>query len=343
MKRRLFRWGVLLIVLGVVMGVMTMTYRFSDADRASSSERNTDALTTITLIQTPWKSSVANNTVARILLEEELGYTVKIVDMPDDRDQARTLITGETSVNLEIWSSGVTSTFKRYLEADIIVNMGPLGVTGQAGWYIPTYLHNEYPVLTRWENLQEPEIVDLFASQRMDGHGMLLSGDPTWDAYLEMLVGNLELPYDVVYTGSERTFLDALDHIYQNQEPVLFYLWEPHPFHSQYELTRIQLPRYSEECYALIESGGVNCDYPRDILFKVAHPGLEQQAPEAFAFVRGFFYPSNELQLSLMEAIESSTTAEVGARHWLRENEDVWRVWLSDNAQKAPSMTQSQS
>jgi glycine betaine/proline transport system substrate-binding protein len=341
MKRPLFRWGGLLLLLGVVVGGIIVIAQPFDGDSTSSSAGETDDTNTIILIQTPSKSSIANNAVAKILLEEEMGYTVEIVDIRDDRYQARALITGDASVNLEIWSSGMDAAFSRYLEANIITNMGPLGVTGHAGWYIPTYLHDEYPQLHKWETLQEDEITSLFAQPDGGGRGVLLSGDPYWDAYLEMLVQNLDLSYDVVYTGSEDTLLEAVDRAYEQQEPVLFYLWEPHPFLLDHDFTRIKLPPFTEECYELIESGGVNCEYPRDVLFKVAHPALEQDAPEAFEFVRKFFYPSNEAQVSLMEAIEASATTEAGAHRWLRENEDIWQSWLPDAALQAPSNRKS--
>ncbi len=342
MKGTVLRLILVLLLLGVVMLLVPwLSHAYVTRYARSSPDPSEETLQTITLIQEPWKSSVAHNAVARILLEEELGYTVNIVTMPDDRDQARALITGEASVNLEMWPSGIDETFRRYLEADIIVKMGPLGASSQSGWYIPTYLRDTHPTLTSWEDLKDPEIVELFALGDEDRTGVLLSGDSTWDAYLEMLISNLELPYEVVYTGSEETLLQTVDQAYHNQEPVLFFFWEPHPAHLTYDLTRIRLPAYTAECYDLLEGGGMYCDYPRDVLLKVAYPGLEQQAPKAFTFVQKFFYPSNEVLLSLMQAIEESATPEEGARRWLRENEDVWRTWMPDNAQALPARTAS--
>ena len=43
------------------------------------------------------------------------------------------------------------------------------------------------------------------------------------------------------------------------------------------------LPEYSAECYA--DPAAIACDYPEDVLLKVASAKLEEKAPDVLAFL----------------------------------------------------------
>lgn len=323
----LWRTTTTVLVTVVLVAVLVGGYRWFTAwQEAQASDEPT--ATTIHLIQDSWSASVAHNAVAKIVLEEELGYNVEIARITDEEEQARALITGEASANLEIWPNNISSAFERYLNAGIVANMGPLGVSGRGGWYVPNYLREDFPGLTRWQVLTQTEVVRLFSTETSGAQGVLLSGDASWENNLEDIIRNLGLNFEVVYTGSESTLVQTIDRAYENQLPVLFYFVEPHPIHDRYNLVRLRLPEYSDDCFATAEVGGIDCDYPSQVLIKVAYPGLESEAPAAFAFVRNFYYPTVDDYLELMIAVEESTTPESGARRWMADHPEVWRSWL---------------
>ncbi|NJP04570.1 MAG: hypothetical protein HC837_02515 [Chloroflexaceae bacterium] len=315
------------ILIGIVIGAFALAYFDVDLLAQFASELE-DEPVTITLIQNPWDSAVANNAIAKILLESRLGYQVNVLELENREKEPRMLITGEASANLEVWPSGMDTAFNRYLRSGIIDNIGPLGVAASSNWYVPSYLRAEYPQLVSWKVLAEPEIVNLFKREGSGNKGVFVSGEQAWNSHLEEIIANLNLPYIVHYAGSEQALVTEIERAYSNQEPILFFFWEPHLLHQDYDFTIIELPPYSDECYALIDIGGINCGYPKDILFKVAYPGLKQQAPEAYDFLQKLNFPSNQDQLNLMQAIQDRGSPEAGARSWMRENEAIWRKWL---------------
>ena len=281
---------------------------------------------TIKLAENPWTGSSVNVHVAKILLEEQLGYTVELVTI-DENAQWAALGSGDLSATLEIWPSGHAENVKQYIDDQKVVeNLGPLGVVGKINWYVPSYVVEQNPALATWEGFKSDAA--LFKTAETGEAGQFLAGDPSWVQYDADIIKNLGLNFQVVQSGSEQSVLAAVDSAYSRKEPVLFYFWTPHAIHAKYDLTAVELPTYSEECYATAESGGVACGYPDDQLFKAAWSGLKDAAPEAHQLLKAMQY-SNEDQISLIAATEldGKEPAEA-AKAWVTANEAVWKAWL---------------
>ena len=167
-----------------------------------------------------------------------------------------------------------------------------------------------------------------YATAETGYNGQFLAGDPSWVQYDADIIKNLELPFQVVNAGSEQAILAALDSAYSRQEPILFYFWTPHSIHAKYDLTEVELPAYSDECYAQADSGGVACDYPGDELFKIFWSGLKDAAPDAYTLLKNMNY-STEDQIQMVAAVElDGKSAEEAARAWLDANQSTWQSWL---------------
>lgn len=327
-----------LVVLGFLL--LTLLAGCGNAPAATTSAPTTSAeqaATTapapaekiaIKLAENPWTGSSVNVHVAKILLEKELGYTVEIVTI-DENAQWAALANGDLSATLEIWPSGHAENVAQYIDGQKVVeNLGPLGVVGKISWYIPNYMVEQNPALATYEGLVDPTNAALFKTAETGDKGQFLAGDPSWVQYDGDIIKNLSLPFQVVQSGSEQAVLAAVDAAYSRQEPILFYFWTPHSVHAKYELTPVKLPNYSEDCYAKAESGGVDCDYPEDVLFKAAWSGLKDAAPDAYALLKNMNY-TNADQIGLIAATDiDGKEPAVAAQEWVDANKDVWQAWL---------------
>lgn len=287
------------------------------------------AAITLKLAANPWSASQLNVAVAKVLLEEQLGHTVEIVEI-DENAQWPALASGDLHASLEVWPSGHAENVAEYIETQQAVeDGGPLGVIGKIGWYIPSYLLTEHPELATWEGFTTPEAAQLFATAETGESGQFLAGDPSWVQYDADIIENLGLNFQVVTAGSEDALLAALDGAYGREEPILFYFYKPHAIFAQYELTEVQLPPYSEECYAQAESGGIACDYPQDELFKIFWAGLKEAAPDAYNLLQKMSYDTQtQIELIANVEVEGQSIEEV-AKAWVEANESVWRAWLT--------------
>ena len=299
-------------------------------DTADTTEETADSgeKMTIILVENAWSASELNVAVAKILLENELGYPVEIISL-DENAQWPALAAGDAHASLEVWPSGHAANVAEYIDgAGTVENGGLLGPVGRIGWYMPSYLLGGHPELTTWEGFTSPEAAALFATAETGDNGQFLGGDPSFVQYDADIITNLSLPFEVVYAGSEEAILAQLDSAYSREEPVLFYFWTPHSIHAKYDLTRVELPEYSDDCYAEADSGGVACDYPGDDLFKIFWSGLAEAAPDAHTLLANMNYTTED-QISMIAAVEiDGQSVDEAAQAWLDANEDVWRAWL---------------
>ena len=283
---------------------------------------------TITLVENAWSASELNVTVAKILLENELGYPVEIISL-DENAQWPALASGDAHASLEVWPSGHATNVAEFIDgAGTVENGGLLGPVGRIGWYMPTYLLDQDASLATWEGFTSADAAALFATAETGDQGQFLGGDPSFVQYDGDIINNLGMPFEVVFAGSEEAILAQLDSAYSREEPVLFYFWTPHSIHAKYDLTRVELPAYSDDCYATADSGGVACDYPGDDLFKIFWSGLAEAAPDAHTLLQNMNY-STEDQISMIAAVEiEGQSVEDAAQAWVDANTDVWQGWL---------------
>ena len=297
---------------------------------------------TIRLAVNPWNGSAVNVAVAKQLLENELGYTVETVDI-DENAQWAAINTGDLHASLEVWPSGHADNIADFIDnpAGNVVNAGLLGPVGKIGWFTPTFVIERYPALATWEGFLDPELAGMFATAETGDLGQFLGGDPSWVQYDDDIIANLGLHLEVVWAGSEEAILAAVDASVSREEPVLVYFWTPHSAFNAYDLSEVELPAYSGECYATADADGVDCAYPADDLFKIAWAGLEEAAPTAWALLSNMSYTTAD-QISMLAAVESEgKSIDEAAAEWIAANEATWRPWLSREVAEAPAMAMS--
>lgn len=282
----------------------------------------------IKLAENNWTASRININVAKILLEKEMGYTVELVTL-DENAQWPALASGDLSASLEVWPSGHVENVKQYIDDQKVVeNAGELGPVGKIGWYIPTYMLTDHPELATWEGFKDPANTALFATAETGDKGQFLGGDPSWVQKDDQIIANLGLNLQIVWAGSEEAILAQADAAYSRQEPFLIYFYKPHSAFAKYDLTNVALPEYTAECYAKAESGGVDCDYPAEALFKIVSAKLKATAPDVVQFLQNMNYTTEE-QISMIAAVdaEGKTPAEA-AQAWLDANPTKWQAWI---------------
>lgn len=283
---------------------------------------------TIKLAENNWTGSRININVAKILLEEQMGYTVELVAL-DEKAQWIALDSGDLSASLEVWPSGHADNIKQYIdEQKTVENAGELGVIGKIGWYIPTYMLTDHPELATWEGFKDPANAALFATAETGDKGQFLGGDPSWVQYDDQIIANLGLNLQIVWAGSEEAILAQVEAAYNRQDPVLIYFYRPHSAFAKYDLTNVTLPENTADCYAKATTGGVDCDYPTDVLFKIVSVKLKDAAPDAYQFIKNMNYDT-QTQVGMIAAVDTDgQTPEEAARAWITANEAVWKAWI---------------
>jgi glycine betaine/proline transport system substrate-binding protein len=281
---------------------------------------------TINLAVNPWTAAALNVEIAKQIIEAHLGYPVEAVAIDENAAMYTGMADGTVDAALENWPSGITSDEQAFIDEGTVVNIGELGAVGKIGWFVPQYVIDEHPELATWEGFQDPENAALFATAETGDQGRFLGTDPSYSQYDEAIISNLDLPFEVVFSGSEAATVAELDARVAAGEPIVMYWWTPTAAVAQYDLVNVPLPEYSEECYA--DPAAIDCDYPEDVLVKLASAQLEEKAPDVWTFLNNFTITTED-QLSMLPAAEiEGEDIEVVAARWIDENRDVWEAWL---------------
>ncbi len=280
---------------------------------------------TIRLAVNPWTASALNVEVAKIIIEQELGNPVEIVSI-DENTMFTGMADGNLDAALEIWPSGVTADEQAFFDDGSVVDIGELGTVGKIGWFTPSYVVDEHPELATWEGYQDSQVAEMFATAETGSNGRFLGTDPSYSQYDEAIIQQLDLPFQVVFSGSEPATVAELDTRFANQEPILMYWWTPTAAVAKYDLVNVLLPDYSDECYE--NPATIDCDYPEDVLFKAASAMLEEKDPDVWTFLSNFTITTED-QLDMLPGVEidGRDAADVSA-DWVAANESVWRAWL---------------
>lgn len=281
---------------------------------------------TINLVVNAWTASALNVEIAKQLIESELGNPVEVVSIDENAAMFTGLSDGTVDAVLELWPSGITAEEQAFLDDGSVINIGELGTIGKIGWFVPSYVIDEHPELATWEGFADPDNAALFATAETGDLGRFLGTDPSYSQYDEAIIANLDLPFQVLFSGSEPATVAELDARVAAQEPIVMYWWTPTAAVAKYDLVNVLLPEYSADCYA--DPAAIDCDYPEDVLIKVASGQLAEKDPEVFAFLEAFTITTED-QLSMLPPVEidGEDAADVAAQ-WIADNEAVWSAWL---------------
>lgn len=320
MDRRTFLQLVSATAVGGVIVTSTRASARTQRPRSSGTEK-------IVLVENAWTASALNVAIAKKIIEENLGNEVEITAV-DENTMFSAIAAGDIDACLELWPSGITADEQSYIDDGAVVEIGKLGAVGRIGWYVPRYVQEQFPETVTWEAFLDPELSREFASAETGELGRFLGTDPSYSQYDEAIIANLGLHLQVVYSGSEAATVAALDSAVASESPIVMYWWVPTAAAAKYDLVEVELPEYTDECYA--DPAQVACAYPEDVLVKVAFAGLEDKDPAVANFLSRFSM-TNEDQLSLLPAVEidGEDAADVAAG-WVEENEDTWSVWLEE-------------
>jgi len=311
MLKKLSMTSLLMLLAALVISCAPVadTGGASDSGSEAASE-DAGGTETIMLAENPWPAAELNVAVAKIIIENELGNPVELVAL-DENVQWDALAAGDLDASLELWPSGHTERIASYIdELGTVENGGLLGPVGEIGWYVPQYAIDANPALATWEGYMDAAAD--FATAETGDLGRFLGADPSWVQNDEALIANLGLPFQVVWAGTEEAMLAEVSSAYGREEPILFYFYSPHAIFSEFDLAQVELPAYSDECYADPEA--IDCAYPKDELIKIFSAGLAEKDANVHTLLSNFNYGS-DAQVEMLGMVNSGMSVEEAAKH----------------------------
>ena len=282
----------------------------------------------------PWTGSAVNANVAKVVLETKLATSVSLVEL-DENAAWVGLDDGSLDANLEVWPSGHAADYDKYVTSKkSVVDLGKLGPAAKIGWYVPSYVIEQYPSLATWEGFKDVKLAKLFASAESGDQGQFLMGDASYVTFDEQIIASLGLPLKYTVAGSEAALIAAVQKAVADKKPILLQFWQPHWLQNVIKLTEVKLPAITDACTASKAAnagkgdGKYACDYPVDNLYKVASAGLGAKNKAASDFLAKFSLTTAQQNEIAGMVDKDKKTPEAAAKEWVAAHGDVVDGWL---------------
>ena len=235
----------------------------------------------------------------------------------DEFEQFPALASGDLDATLEVWPSVHPKDYKNYIEAGRRRDRRrPLGVVGQIGWFIPTYMVDGSP---------EPRDVGGPEGQRRvavrhrgdrSSSGQLVDADPSFGSYDQEIADNLGLDFKVVYAGSEAAELTALTPPIARKTRSCCTSGRLTGRRQKYDLTTSNSRRSRRRARTRPPTTATKyaCAYPPDALYKAFNADLQTKAPAAFAFLSAMNYTNDDQNPIALGIDQDGMTPEAAAQ-----------------------------
>jgi glycine betaine/proline transport system substrate-binding protein len=262
----------------------------------------------LTLGYIEWDENVAVSSLTKVLLEEELGYTVELqrTNVAVVKQVFGGVAEGDLDAFQDVWMPN-----QRAYLSEVEGNVEHLdpwfeGKTAQ-GIAVPYYM-------------------DVRSLSELDraGTDMIISIEP--GSAVQPQIHDKVIPgYDLdmkLVESSTPAMLSELEMAYEMRQPIVFFGWSPHWMNARYDFRYLEDPKDLQGKFndpAKISSI-VNEDLPDD-------------DPVAYAFLK--VISLDEEQINQLEAdINEAGDPDEGVKVWLEKNRDVVKPWV-DTAKQA--------
>ena len=216
---------------------------------------------TIMFHEGDWTGNLVNGKIAEIILTEHLGYEVDYVFLSAGPATWESILAGDIDVAFEFWPSASPERHSYITEFGgdgSVEYFGETGLVGASGWWVPRYviegdtkrgIEAVAPDLKNWEQLNQ--YASVFATPETGDKGRLVACPiAAWQCGDDIRIRNLDLNYESVLLGTEIALWAELESHYVRRAPLLIYTWTPHWAHAKFDMVRIRLPEYTDECWS---------------------------------------------------------------------------------------------
>jgi glycine betaine/proline transport system substrate-binding protein len=270
----------------------------------------------------PWVGYEADAYVVGAIAKDKLGCTVNYQNVKEQVGW-QGMASGTTDTILENW--GHDDLAKKYITQEHVVNnLGPTGLVGHIGWFVPPWLAKAHPDITNWKNLNK--YATKFKTSESGGKGQFLDGDPSYVTNDQALVKNLNLNYKVVFAGSEAGLIEAYKAAQQKHQWVIGYWYTPQWFNQEVPMVAVHLPKYTPGCDA--NAAKVACDYPTYALNKLVSSKFAKSGSPAYKLVKNWKWSNDDQDVVAGYIAKDKMSPAAAAEKWIKANPDKVKAWL---------------
>ncbi|MFA4912225.1 MAG: ABC transporter substrate-binding protein [Burkholderiaceae bacterium] len=285
-----------------------------------------------------WESNLILVDVQRAILEKGFGCKTEV--LPTETLPALAALSrGDLDVNTEVWLNSVAEPWERAEKEGRVKRVGDVYMGGE-GWFIPKYTAERFPELKSAADL--PKYKDEFQDREEPGKGRFYGCPAGWGC--EVVSTNLyralklEDSFTLYSPGTGAAQKAALTSAYKRKQNIVFYYWYPTPLVGSLDLVKLDMPAYDAEKHKCLTAP--KCEnpqpsaYPENPVFTALNTKFTQDAPKLTEFFSKVSVPLPVMDETLAHMESSGDDAKQMAEWFLKNKQDVWGAWVSDDVKK---------
>ncbi|MDI9456440.1 MAG: ABC transporter substrate-binding protein [Bacillota bacterium] len=284
-----------------------------------------------------WDSIQFHNYVAGFIIENGLGYQTEVMPGTTPITFAG-LQRGDIDLYMEIWQDNIGEAYKEAIEQGDINVLGVNFDDNEQGLWVPTYMlegdpeRGIEPMAPDLKSIFDlPQYWELFKDPEQPGKGRIVGSPAGWVAdeilSTKMVSYGLEDSFNYFRPGSDSALAASIAGAYEKGEPWVGYYWTPTWVMGKYDMTLLEEPEYSEEKW----QDGFQCAFPASEITIAVHKDVPERAPEVAEFLSRYQTNSALISEVLSYMTENDTDAQQAAIYFLKEYENIWSDWVSED------------
>lgn len=345
--KALRRW----IMLSVTAAFMAFALAACDDDADNSDDAGQAGLDRpIEFAEQAHDSFLVLNAIARFVAEEGYGYETNATHA-ETVALWQGLTTGDMDIAMEIWVDQMPN-WEQGLEDGLVHDLGVVIDESVQGFFVPTYviegdeergIDPMAPDLRHVDDL--PDYWEVFQDPEDSEKGRFYDCIAGWEceqvnrAKFEHY--GLDEYYNRFLPGSGPALDTSLLTAYDRGAPWLGYYWGPSWVFGQLDITLLDEPEYTEECWdAVMEAADAGevpdqaCAYPSVPVHVAVHEDFPDLAPDFIDFLENIDFTMDQISEILLYMNENDIEAEEGAMWWMNEYEERWTDWVPEDVEE---------
>lgn len=290
-----------------------------------------------------WQSAEVLGSLDQFILNNGYGCNAQIISGDTVPTITSMVERGDPDVAPEGWIDLVPELLKRGLDegrvkgAAIAISDGAI-----QGWWIPKYIADAHPdIKTIDDVLKHPE---LFPDPEDPSKGAIHNGPAGWGgtvvtAQLYKAYGAEAAGFSLIDTGSSAGLDGSIARAYERKEGWVGYYWSPTALLGRYEMVKLDhgVPLNQDEwlrCNTVADCPDPQKnDWPVDTVQTIVTASFAERAgDDVMAYLDKRAWTNATVNALMAWMTDNQATGEDGAKHFLQNNEDLWKEWVSPEA-----------
>jgi glycine betaine/proline transport system substrate-binding protein len=297
----------------------------------------------LTIASMNWQSAEVLSNLDKFILNTGYGCSADITvgdTVPTITSMAEK---GQPDIAPEAWIDLLPDVVKKGKDEGRIIQVGsPLPEGGVQGWWIPKYFADAHPdIKTIPDMLKHPE---LFPAPEDASKGAIFNGPQGWGG--TVVTSQFYKAFDaekagftLVDTGSSAGLDGAISKAYERKQAIVGYYWAPTALLGKYPMVKLEagVPNDAAEwkrCNTVADCPDPKPNaWPVDtVVTLVAKSFSEKAGADVMDYLAKRSWSNETVNKLMAWMTDNQASGEDGAKHFLKENKDLWVKWVSPDA-----------